>query len=259
MPLLKNLFGAACGAALALALTPTFAQTTEPAKPAAKPAAKPPSIVMPAAKPAAKSSAKGDAKTLGGKGSASGKLLTRDELRQCMARLDAFNQGGKDLEQQRATLDRERLDIAKAGEDLKVEREEIDRKRALVDAWQGRVRVQAQEVDAFNKKSSAADELSRSQREAAVKELEADRVRLSAARDALAAEEAKVVTTYQDGAKAYNARAEARDARVGDWNKRNAALNEAALKRDEERTGWLTECANRPYREDDEIAIKKGK
>ena len=106
MPLLKNLFGAARGAALALALTPTFAQTTEPAKPAAKP----PSIVMPAAKPAAKSSAKGDAKTLGGKGSASGKLLTRDELRQCMARLDAFNQGGKDLEQQRATLDRERLD-----------------------------------------------------------------------------------------------------------------------------------------------------
>jgi len=46
---------------------------------------------------------------------------------------------------------------------------------------------------------------------------------------------------------------------IATWNERNKALNDEALKADEERQSWLGECANRPYREDDELAIKAGK
>ena len=64
---------------------------------------------------------------------------------------------------------------------------------------------------------------------------------------------------YQAGVKAHNERVTVRDAKVTDWNARNAAAVEASVKHQEARTLWLNECANRPYREDDEVAIKAGK
>ena len=60
-------------------------------------------------------------------------------------------------------------------------------------------------------------------------------------------------------AAAHNERVAARDAKVTDWNARNAAAAEASTKQQEARAVWLNECANRPYNEDDEKAIKAGK
>ncbi len=57
----------------------------------------------------------------------------------------------------------------------------------------------------------------------------------------------------------YNVKATALDTRVTDWNARNAKLNEANAAREAERKGWVTACSDRRYREDDEIAIRKGK
>lgn len=236
-------------AALGLTIVPAGAQT-------------PPSIVVPPAKPGAKApakAAKAEPKTLGGKGNASGKMLTRDELRQCLGRLDGINAKTKELETQRTALDAERADLAKEGDALKGEREEIERRLAAVREWEGRVRAQGAGVEAFNKKSAGLADAPRGERETLQAELETDRKRLTANREALAAEEARLVPAYQESVKTYNAKAEARDAKVGDWNKRNGAVNEANLKHDESRSAWLTECANRPYREDDEIAIKQGK
>lgn len=243
----RRLIAIAC----ALTLHCATAQT-----PPAKPAAKPPSIVVPQAKGAAP--AKAQSKTLGGKSAPAGKMLTRDELRQCMARLDNINKSGKDLEQQRSALDGERAELTKAGEALKSEREEVDRKLADVREWEARLRAHGLEVEAYNKKFAGLADLSRNQREAATKELEEERLRLTKSREGIAAEEARLVPVYQVGVKAYNEKAVARDARVEEWNKRNAALNDVALKQDEARSAWLSECANRPYREEDEIAIKKG-
>ena len=64
---------------------------------------------------------------------------------------------------------------------------------------------------------------------------------------------------YRAGTKAYNERVTTRDAKVTDWNARNAASVDAAAKQQEARALWLSECANRPYLEDDEKAIKAGK
>lgn len=238
--------------ACALMLNGATAQTPPPAKPAAKP----PSIVVPQAK--GKAPSKAQSKTLGGNAAPSGKMLTREELRQCMARLDGVNQSGKELEQQRGALDAERAELTKAGDALKAERADVDRKLAAVREWESRVRAHGQEIEAFNRRNSGLADLPRNQREAATKELEEERLRLNKSREAIAADEARVVPVYQDGVKAYNDKAIARDAKVEDWNKRNAGLNEVALKQEEARTAWLSECANRPYREEDEIAIKKG-
>ncbi|MDP1693084.1 MAG: hypothetical protein Q8L49_14240 [Burkholderiaceae bacterium] len=198
------------------------------------------------------------AKTLSGK-AAGGQLMTRDELRSCLKRLDDLSQGGKDLDTLRPTLNRERDELKAAGEALKDERAEVDRQLAVVREWEGAMRVHAADIEAFNKRNAAVAEAPRSQQEKLIDELKLEREALQKSRDTLGADEARLVPVYQASAKTYNERAGARDAKVTDWNARNVAAVEASVKHQQGRALWLNECANRPYREDDETAVKAGK
>ena len=225
-------------ASLALALLGSHAAAqTAPANAAAKPASK----------------------TLGGKAPGGGKLMTRDELRICLKRLDDVNQGSKALEALRPGLDRDRDELKAAGDVLKTERAALDAQLVAVREWEGKARGHAAEIEAYNTRSNAAKEAPRGQQEKLFEELKGDRERLQKTREALAADEAKLVPVYQASAKAYNERAGARDAKVTDWNARNTAAADASVKQQEARALWLNECANRPYLEDDEKAIKAGK
>ena len=225
---------------LAFATSASVAQTA-PTKP---------SIQGGAAKPAAK--------TLSGK-PAGGKLMSRDELRSCMKRVDEMNQGGKDLEALKPQLDRDRDELKASGEALKTERAELDRQLAAVREWEVRMRAHVAAIDAYNKRNAAAAEAPSTQQQRLSEEMKPERERLQKEREALDAEQARLVPAYQAGVKAHNERVTARDAKVTDWNGRNAAAVEASVKQQEARALWLNECANRPYREDDEVAIKAGK
>ncbi len=220
----------------------------------AKSKAQAPSIVLPAS-PAPKNTTK----SLGGKVVPGSKMLTRDELRACMKRLDDVNSAGKELQPRRTALDAEREELLKSGEALKTMKADVETKLALVRGWQERMRAHAVEIEAFNRKMKAVEEAPRNQREELSKALEADRDNLNKVRATLVDEEARFVPAYETSVRAYNERALARDAVVNDWNVRNKALNDHSVKVESDRTDWLNECANRPYREDDEIAIKAGK
>jgi septal ring factor EnvC (AmiA/AmiB activator) len=234
--------------------TPTgaLAQQAPAAPPKSK--AQGPSIVIPAS-PAPKATTK----TLGGKAVPGGKMLSRDELRACMKRLDDVNAAGKDLQSRRTALDAEREELLKSGEALKTMKADVETKLAAVRGWQERMRAHAAEIEAFNRKTKAIEEAPRNQREELSKALETDRDNLNKVRATLVDEEARFVPAYETSVRSYNERALARDAVVSDWNVRNKALNDAGTKVENDRTDWLNECANRPYREDDEIAIKAGK
>lgn len=207
----------------------------------------------------ARPTGKAAGKTLGGNAAGGGKLMTREELRSCMRRLDEINQSGKDVEALRPTLDGEREELQKLGEALKAERAEVDRRLASVREWEAKLRVHAADIDGFNKRNATMAELPRNQQDQLAAELKTERERLDKVRDALGLEESQLVPTFQASAKAYNERATARDARVTAWNARNTAAVEASVKQQEARALWLNECANRPYLEDDEKAIKAGK
>jgi chromosome segregation ATPase len=237
----RSIVAMAVTAGLTFLSTPGLAQTA-------------PQIVLPAS-PAIKAAGP---KTLGGKAPV-GKMLTRDELRTCLKRLDGVNTASKDLEQRRGVLDKEKEDLVKSGDALKAERADVDTKLAAVRDWEGRMRAHGAEIETFNQRLKAADEGPRAKREELTKEFDAERERLAKARVPLGEDEARLVPVYQNAVKAYNDKAQGRDAVVSDWNGRNKAINEQSLKHEEERSLWLTECANRPYREDDEIAIKQGK
>lgn len=231
----------AASLALALATSLALAQTS-PGKPPAKAAAKPAA-----------------SKTLGGNVAGGGKPMTRAELRACLARVDELNLRVKELESQRAPLDRERDELKASAEALKAERAEIDRQLASIREWEGRVKAHAADIEAYNKRNAAAPDAPRNQQEQLAEDLKTERGRLQQVREALAVEEARLVPAYRANTAAHNERVTSRDAKVADWNARNAAAVDTAAKQQDARTLWLGECANRPYLEDDEIAIKAGK
>jgi hypothetical protein len=242
----------------AAAVSGTIAALTVPALAQQAPAtsqARPPSIVLPVS-PAPKGQ---PARSLGGKGTPSGKMLTREELRSCLKRLDDITAGGKDLVQRRTALDAEKDELVKSGDAMKQLRADMDAKLAAVRAWEGRMRAHATEVEAFNQRVLAVGEAPRGEREGLLKALDPQRESLNKTRAALTAEEAALVPAYESSVRSYNERAQARDVVVVDWNARNKALNEAGEQTEAARTAWLSECANRPYRDEDEAAIKAGK
>ena len=57
---------------------------------------------------------------------------------------------------------------------------------------------------------------------------------------------------------AYNEKAKALEARVASWNQRNGDLTERVKAVNNDRETWQSDCAERRYREDDEIAIRRG-
>jgi chromosome segregation ATPase len=238
--------------ALSAVASSAVAQQAQTAPPKSK--AQAPSIVLPAS-PAPRTTTK----TLSGKSATGGKVLTLEELRSCMKRMDDVAAGHKDLQQRRAALDAEKDEVVNGGEALKAMKADVEAKLAAVREWQQRMRAHGGEIEAFNQRVKALEEAPARERDALSRALEADRERLNKMRTSLVEEESRLVPPYESSVRAYNERALARDARVSDWNARNKALNESSTQLEIDRAEWASACANRPYREDDEIAIKAGK
>jgi len=127
-----------------------------------------------------------------GTGKTGGKLLTREELRACMATQTRHKSEREALSQREKALDKQRVEILAEGEAITAARDTLDR-------------------------------------------------------------------TSEEAIKGFNERVLARDARIDDYNRRNAALVADATAWQAAANQWKTQCGDRRYREDDEIAIQRGK
>jgi hypothetical protein len=88
---------------------------------------------------------------------------------------------------------------------------------------------------------------------------ETERVALDKSAQDLAAERTAFAPKAEQTLKVYNARVTARDQAAGEWNAKNAQAAKLVQTYETDREIWVADCAGRPYREDDEIAIKAGK
>lgn len=241
-------------ASAALPLAPAVAQTSP--KPAAKPAP-----ARPAASPAAPA---GDrtATLSGGTGTASRQpILTRDELRACLGQEESMRLRMAEHQQARAPLDREREGIAAQQEALRAERAQVDavaaraaELRGRMEAHSARVATWNRDIEAFNARSPTgpAGERERLRLNTEREALQKAQTELEAERGSITADNERIVV-------AFNAKARQLEAAIADWNQRNNGWNQTSAKLEEERKGWVTSCADRRYREDDEIAIRAGR
>lgn len=235
--------------AIAALVSAAHAQSTAPAKPAP---AKGPSIVMPTAPPPKTASL--------GKGTSGGPLLTREELRVCLAQEPSIRTRLADIEANRAKLDAEKATIAADQQTLRAERAPIDELKTQADALAARIKAYSARVESWNQRSADPAAAKRGSDGDRLREtLNKEREELGKDGAALEADKAKLNSTSQETVAAYNAKAQALDARVAAWNERNAKANEAGAALETERKAWVTSCADKRYNEDDEIAIRKSK
>lgn len=251
----------AAAAIWALGIVPAQAQSSSNSgNPAARPAAKPASSA-PAAAPAAA------AKTPAARAAATEpglrpgeKPMSREELRVCLKRSDDLVAGRKVLEDRQNDAQRQRQAIEDEAAELKAERDAL---QSDVNTQMAAFRTRVEELNARIKRHSelAADinENRRTLRGEQQRQFESERTALQTAGAQLNAEREQLVKTLEDRNRAFNAKASARDARVADWNQVHGKLLEEIRAAEAEAEAWRRECGNRPYREDDEKAIRAGK
>jgi chromosome segregation ATPase len=231
------------------------AQTPTPAKPVAKAAAKP------AAAPAKAASAADDKTlSLGGK-SSSGPILTRDELRTCLSQEEVIRKRLEAHTALRAPLDQEKTELAAAQQKLRTERAPLEDMKKQADELSQRMKDYGARVNGWNERVAAfnASNPSGAKGDRERNALNKEREDLAVLQKSLETEKTEFAAKSEATVKDYNAKAAAVDMQVTGWNQRNEKWNQDARALEADRSEWVIGCADRRYREDDEIAIKRGK
>ncbi len=139
-PVRNRLLALAVSAVSVLAASAAFGADATPTAGAAKP---------PAKVPAKAADAKPREGSLG-KGTSSGPLLTREQLRRCMVEQERQKQEAADLLQTQRALEKDRSEIDRLGAEMDAEKAVIDRtSQAAVDAYNERARVRGKIVDDY--------------------------------------------------------------------------------------------------------------
>jgi chromosome segregation ATPase len=196
-----------------------------------------------------------------GTAKAGGKLLTRDELRSCLAQQKEIGARRPALEAERAQLARERQELQLIDESLKTERVSIEKlAETAAEIGQRSKALSAQTAD-FNERVLKFDNpnLSGPTAERQRRSLDRERAELDKSAQALEADRAALGPAAEQKAKAFDARLASREQAATDWNARNAKLSQNLQSFEVDLQSWKIDCEGRSYREDDEKAILSGK
>jgi len=192
---------------------------------------------------------------------AGGKLLTREELRICLAQQKELGARRPVLEAERAQLDRERAELQQTDESLKTERASIEKLAQAATEINARSKALSAQTTDFNERVAKFDaaNLSGPTAERQRRSLDRERTELDKSVKALEADRAALGPAAEQKAKAFDARLAAREQSAGDWNARNAKLSQGVQTFELDLENWKIDCEGRSYREDDEKAILSGK
>lgn len=205
--------------------------------------------------------AQADGKTLSGKSSSSGKVLTRDELRACMKQQESLAGRKTELETRQNALAAEREQVQKDTDAIKAEQASLSSRKDAVDslnarmtAFSAKVKDLQQRQDDFEKSGRSGPTAERERRkfEKEAAEIKKEEAELNAERDKLQAGGNEAVNKL-------NAKVDAQQQAAQAWNDKSKKLTADQQAYEDDRIAWLDNCGNRRYREDDEKAIKAGK
>jgi chromosome segregation ATPase len=199
--------------------------------------------------------------SLGKKSAPSGKVMSREELRACLKQQSELAKRQPEINQQQAALKREREELSQIDQTLKAERASFDQTSKAVAEINERTKALSAKVDDFNTRYAAFQQAGRTGQtaERQRREFDEEQKALQAESETLQADRGTVTPVSEQALKTYNARAASQGQAAGEWNARQAELARVAQSYETDRENWTLDCADRPYREDDEIAIKAGK
>jgi hypothetical protein len=211
-----------------------------------------------AAKPAA---AKPGAADPGKRRGPGDRIMTKDELRAC-TQLKASNDAGTaEIARRQELMSKERSDLAAAPDPAGSAKAEVEQQLKAVEQADAAVREHAKAVEDWNTRMAEFEAKSKDMRNADRRRtvLRQEQLALKAAEQKLVTDRNEKVAVYERGVTAANEAINNNAGRNADWNKRNEELAAAEDRLLDARHKWATECSNRRFREEDEIAIKAGK
>jgi len=190
-----------------------------------------------------------------------GKLLTREQLRVCLAQQQDLATRKAPLEAERDRLERERQQYDAAARTLETERAAVDKLQAEAADLRRRSDELGQKIADFNERARnfQASPGSGPTAQRQQQTLERDKAALDKASKDLDAERADLVARADKQGKAYNELVAQRNQAAGDWNARNAQFTRSVQAFEASLADWKADCEGRPYREDDEKALQAGK
>ena len=197
-------------------------------------------------------------KSLGG-GSGAGPVMTRDELRACLKQQATLKTQVEQYDKDKADLERERAAIQAVQREIDGERGGVQAGAARINELNDRANALAKRIEEWN---TAWQEFEKSGRSGPTadrqrRRLVEDKRAMEKEEKELEAERAGMGGTGS-GAAEVNAKVDALNARTVAWNERNNVMVKRGEDLQQERDLWASECGNRRYREDDEIAIRNG-
>jgi chromosome segregation ATPase len=211
--------------------------------------------------PVSPSGGAADATRTLGTGAGSGPLLTREELRSCLTQEEALRRRLGDAEVQRKALASEKDTIGADREALSSERAQVEAIKKSIEELGERFKAYSARVESWNARAKSFSDNPPRDSASAERQRDAlnqEREQLERERAALEADRARHANQGEQAVQAFNAKAIALDARVEEWNARNAKWTESAGLIDGDRQSWVKACSNRRYREADEVAIRRG-
>jgi chromosome segregation ATPase len=205
--------------------------------------------------------AQADSKTLSGKSTTSGKVMTREELRACMKQQSTLASRKAELDSRQSAQALQRKEIEAESGAIKAEQDALGSTQARVDALTQRVTAFSARVKQLNEHREDFERAGRTgpaaDRERRLMDKEAADLKKEEAD--IGTEREQIVSGSQDAAAKINARVEAQQVKAQSWNDASKALTADQQAYEDDRVNWVDTCGNRRFKEDDEKAIKAGK
>jgi chromosome segregation ATPase len=179
----------------------------------------------------------------------------------CLKRNDDLKVRAKELDDLATVINSQRPEIEQALDAVRAERAALETRAARAREFQPKMAAYSQRVQAF---SAQMDELNGRSRLTTIegRELEERRKQipvLEAERKALNEERDRLMDGYEDSIKAFAAKAKAAEDRAAEWNRRRSQHTQDLEDLTAALSDWRRDCADRPYLEDDEKAIRAGR
>ncbi len=168
------------------------------------------------------------------------KLMSRDELRSCLQLFEANNTEAAAIKEAQATHAKERAELL-AGKD------ELNKRGQTIGTDAATIKADREAVIKLNE--TLKEQLPKMEKADAAKAL-ADYQARAAALDAR-------IDAFNNGKRQYDADAKVFDAKVEAHNKTTEPLRQRTDAHLDKADEWKAQCANKPYDEADEIAVRK--
>ena len=183
-------------------------------------------------------------------------VLSRDELRQCQDSERAIKASVALAGQGRQALDNERKVLMDERQALQLLRPGFEAsQRRATDELAPQIKALSERIVAYNQRNEAFKSQAQTgpAADAARAELRELSKNLEQERNKLDAEKLRLKGLTDD----FNQRGAALEKRVADWNLQNTAFQEHGKAIEVERSGWTNACADRRYKESDEVALAR--